>query len=158
MIAVNDALTKTSFDNRYGTGQSCVFAIADALDEVGIDLRDQPAVVVGYGPVGEGVAAHLRALGVQVGVAETDPVRALRAAHDGYRIGRLHDLARERSSSRPRGRRTRSTPRCCERRRSSRSRAGFHTRSTSTLRRCDRSRARGAHPLRSSSAPAKVRS
>ncbi|WP_205810461.1 adenosylhomocysteinase [Microbacterium sp. K27] len=93
VIAVNDALTKTSFDNRYGTGQSCVFAIADALDEVGIDLRDQPAVVVGYGPVGEGVAAHLRALGVQVGVAETDPVRALRAAHDGYRIGRLHDLA-----------------------------------------------------------------
>lgn len=93
VIAVNDALTKTSFDNRYGTGQSCVFAMADALDAAGIDLRDQPAVVVGYGPVGEGVAAHLRALGVQVGVAETDPVRALRAAHDGYRIGRLHDLA-----------------------------------------------------------------
>ena len=94
VIAVNDALTKTSFDNRYGTGQSCVFAIADALDDAGIDLRDQPAVVVGYGPVGEGVAAHLRALGAQVGVSETDPVRALRAAHDGYRIGRLHDLAR----------------------------------------------------------------
>ena len=93
VIAVNDALTKTSFDNRYGTGQSCVFAIADALDAAGIDLRDQPAVVVGYGPVGEGVAAHLRALGVQVAVTETDPVRALRAAHDGYRIGRLHDLA-----------------------------------------------------------------
>lgn len=93
VIAVNDALTKTSFDNRYGTGQSCVFAIADALDAAGIDLRDQPAVVVGYGPVGEGVAAHLRALGVAVGVSETDPVRALRAAHDGYRIGRLHDLA-----------------------------------------------------------------
>ncbi|RBO74318.1 adenosylhomocysteinase, partial [Microbacterium sp. H6] len=54
VIAVNDALTKTSFDNRYGTGQSCVFAIADALDDAGIDLRDQPAVVVGYGPVGEG--------------------------------------------------------------------------------------------------------
>ncbi|UTT52904.1 adenosylhomocysteinase [Microbacterium maritypicum] len=93
VIAVNDALTKTSFDNRYGTGQSCVFAIADALDDAGIDLRDQPAVVAGYGPVGEGVAAHLRALGVQVGVSETDPVRALRAAYDGYRIGRLHDLA-----------------------------------------------------------------
>lgn len=93
VIAVNDALTKTSFDNRYGTGQSCVFAIADALDAAGIDIRDQRAVVVGYGPVGEGVAAHLRALGVQVGITETDPVRALRAAHDGYRIGRLHDLA-----------------------------------------------------------------
>ena len=93
VIAVNDALTKTSFDNRYGTGQSCVFAIADALDAVGIDVRDQPAVVVGYGPVGEGVAAHLRALGVDVAVTETDAVRALRAAHDGYRIGRVHDLA-----------------------------------------------------------------
>lgn len=93
VIAVNDALTKTSFDNRYGTGQSCVFAIADALEAAGVDLRDQPAVVVGYGPVGEGVAAYLRALGVQVAVTETDPVRALRAAHDGYRIGRLHDLA-----------------------------------------------------------------
>ena len=93
VIAVNDALTKTSFDNRYGTGQSCVFAIADALDAAGIDVRDQPAVVVGYGPVGEGVAAHLRALGVEVAVTETDAVRALRAAHDGYRIGRLHDLA-----------------------------------------------------------------
>lgn len=93
VIAVNDALTKTSFDNRYGTGQSCVFAIADALDAAGIDTRDQPAVVVGYGPVGEGVAAHLRALGVQVAVTETDPVRALQAVHDGHRIGRLHDLA-----------------------------------------------------------------
>ncbi|MFF1539621.1 adenosylhomocysteinase [Microbacterium sp. NPDC058269] len=93
VIAVNDALTKTSFDNRYGTGQSCVFAIADALDAAGIDIREHPAVVIGYGPVGEGVAAHLRALGVQVGITETDPVRALRAAHDGYRIGRLHDLS-----------------------------------------------------------------
>lgn len=93
VIAVNDAPMKTSFDNRYGTGQSCVFAIADALDAVGIGIRDQPAVVIGYGPVGEGVAAHLSALGARVHVTETDPVRALRAAHDGYDIGRLEDLA-----------------------------------------------------------------
>lgn len=93
VIAVNDAAMKTSFDNRYGTGQSCVFAIADVLDTAGIALRDQPAVVIGYGPVGEGVAAHLRAFGVEISVAETDPVRALRAAHDGFRIGRLHELA-----------------------------------------------------------------
>ncbi|WP_407358988.1 adenosylhomocysteinase [Microbacterium sp. LTA6] len=93
VIAVNDAPMKTSFDNRYGTGQSCVFAIADALDAVGIGIRDQPAVVIGYGPVGEGVAAHLSALGARVRVTETDPVRALRAAHDGYDIGRLKDLA-----------------------------------------------------------------
>jgi len=93
VIAVNDAAMKTSFDNRYGTGQSCVFAIADALDAAGIGMRDQPAVVIGYGPVGEGVAAHLRAFGVTVGVAETDPIRALRAAHDGFRIGALDELA-----------------------------------------------------------------
>ncbi|MDR2998800.1 MAG: adenosylhomocysteinase [Microbacterium sp.] len=93
VIAVNDAAMKTSFDNRYGTGQSCVFAIADVLDAAGIGLRDQPAVVIGYGPVGEGVAAHLRALGAEIAVAETDPVRALRAAHDGFRIGPLAELA-----------------------------------------------------------------
>ncbi len=93
VIAVNDAPMKTSFDNRYGTGQSCVFAIADVLDAAGVTVRDQPAVVIGYGPVGEGVAAHLRALGADVAVAETDPVRALTAAHDGHRIGRLTDLA-----------------------------------------------------------------
>lgn len=93
VVAVNDAQMKTAFDNRYGTGQSCVFAIADVLDAAGICVRDQPAVVVGYGPVGEGVAAHLRALGAQVSVTETDPVRALRAAHDGYRTGRLQAVA-----------------------------------------------------------------
>jgi adenosylhomocysteinase len=93
VVAVNDAAMKTAFDNRYGTGQSCVCAIGDVLDGAGIGLRDQPAVVVGYGPVGEGVAAHLRAFGVTVAVAETDPIRALRAAHDGYRTGPLHELA-----------------------------------------------------------------
>ena len=93
VIAVNDAAMKTSFDNRYGTGQSCVFAIADVLDGAGIGLRDQPAVVIGYGPVGEGVAAHLRAFGAEISVAETDPVRALRVAHDGFRIGTLRELA-----------------------------------------------------------------
>ncbi|MBS1907569.1 MAG: adenosylhomocysteinase [Actinobacteria bacterium] len=93
VVAVNDAPMKTAFDNRYGTGQSCVFAIADVLDAAGIGVRDQPVVVIGYGPVGEGVAAHLRALGAQVSVTETDPVRALRAAHDGYGTGRLKALA-----------------------------------------------------------------
>ncbi len=50
VMAVNDARTKTMFDNRYGTGQSCVFAIADLLEERGIALTDQPALVLGYGP------------------------------------------------------------------------------------------------------------
>lgn len=93
VIAVNDAATKTAFDNRYGTGQSCVFAIADLLDSVGLSVRDQLAVVVGYGPVGQGVAAHLAALGAEVAVVEADPLRALLAMHDGYAVGRLADLA-----------------------------------------------------------------
>jgi adenosylhomocysteinase len=87
VLAVNDAQAKTRFDNRYGTGQSCVFAIADLLDEVGMSVRDQPALVIGYGPVGEGVAAQLAALGAEVRIAETDPVRALVAVHDGFPVG-----------------------------------------------------------------------
>jgi len=92
VIAVNDAATKTGFDNRYGTGQSCVFAIVDLLEESGVDVRDQPALVIGYGPVGQGVAAHFAALGAEVRVSETNPVRALLAQHDGYRVGRAADL------------------------------------------------------------------
>lgn len=93
IVAVNDAATKTGFDNRYGTGQSCVLAIADLLDTAGVTVRDQPALVIGYGPVGVGVAAHLRALGAQVRVAEIDPLRALLATHDGYEVGPAHTLA-----------------------------------------------------------------
>lgn len=88
VIAANDAATKTGFDNRYGTGQSCVFAIADLLEEAGVGIRDHSSLVIGYGPVGVGVAAHLRALGADVRVAELDPVRALLAQHDGYQVGR----------------------------------------------------------------------
>ena len=93
MVAVNDAATKTGFDNRYGTGQSCVLAIADLLDEAGVTVRDQPALVIGYGPVGVGVAAHLRALGAEVRVAEIDPLRALLATHDGFEVGPADSLA-----------------------------------------------------------------
>lgn len=92
VIAANDAATKTGFDNRYGTGQSCVFAIADLLEGAGVRLTDLPTLVIGYGPVGEGVAAHLAALGAEVRVAETNPVRALLAQHDGYQVGRAADL------------------------------------------------------------------
>ncbi|WP_084128961.1 adenosylhomocysteinase [Demequina sp. NBRC 110055] len=93
VIAVNDAITKTGFDNRYGTGQSCVLAVADLLDAAGVSVRDQPAHVVGYGPVGEGVAAHLRALGATVTVSEVHPARALLAAHDGYEVTTLEAAA-----------------------------------------------------------------
>ena len=89
VIAVNDARTKTGFDNLVGTGQSCVFAIADVLD----DARDRRPyggiagtrwAVLGYGPVGQGVARFAAALGADVVVVERDPVRALAALHDGY--------------------------------------------------------------------------
>ncbi|WP_062288286.1 adenosylhomocysteinase [Demequina phytophila] len=93
VVAVNDAATKTGFDNRYGTGQSCVFAIADLIENVDATVRDLPVLVIGYGPVGVGVAAHLAALGAQVSVAEIDPLRALLAAHDGYQVGHAEDLA-----------------------------------------------------------------
>jgi adenosylhomocysteinase len=99
VIAVNDARAKTLFDNRYGTGQSCVFAILDLLDGVtggtGVDgapHRVRPggtAVVVGFGHVGEGVALALAALGMRVVVAETDPVRALQAVFAGYAVAPL---------------------------------------------------------------------
>ncbi|MBF4576951.1 adenosylhomocysteinase [Frondihabitans sp. VKM Ac-2883] len=91
VIAVNDARTKTYFDNRYGTGQSCVFAILDLLDT----LPETPvragsrATVAGFGPVGEGVAQVLAALGLTVTVAETDPVRALQAVYAGYDVAEL---------------------------------------------------------------------
>jgi adenosylhomocysteinase len=93
VMAVNDAAAKTRFDNRYGTGFSCVLAIADLLEQRGLTVRDQPALVIGYGPVGEGVAGYLRALGATVAVAEVDPVRALTARHDGYAVGAASELA-----------------------------------------------------------------
>jgi adenosylhomocysteinase len=86
VIAANDARSKTSFDNRYGTGQSCVFTI---LDLVGVDAAGLTLTVAGFGPVGEGVAHHARALGAEVVVAELDPVRELQARFAGYRTAAL---------------------------------------------------------------------
>ncbi len=88
VVAVNDARSKTLFDNRYGTGQSCLFTI---LGLTGLDLDGATAVVAGYGHVGEGVARHARALGATVVIAEPDPVRALAATYDGFRVSRLID-------------------------------------------------------------------
>lgn len=88
VVAVNDARSKTLFDNRYGTGQSCLFTI---LGLTGLDLHGATVVVAGYGPVGEGVARHARAFGASVVVAELDPVRALAATYDGFRVPHLID-------------------------------------------------------------------
>ncbi|MEV8337429.1 adenosylhomocysteinase [Leucobacter sp. NPDC077196] len=89
VIAVNDARTKTDFDNLIGTGQSCVFAIADVLDGARTvrpyaGIAGSRWAVVGYGPVGRGVARFAAALGAEVVVVERDPVRALAALHDGH--------------------------------------------------------------------------
>ncbi|PCN46920.1 adenosylhomocysteinase [Curtobacterium sp. 'Ferrero'] len=99
VVAVNDARTKTLFDNRYGTGQSTVAAALDLLDGLVPGAhRVRPggtAVVAGFGPVGEGVAQVLRAFGFDVVVADTDPVRALQAVVAGYRVAPLVDAVRE---------------------------------------------------------------
>lgn len=91
VLAVNDARVKTRFDNRYGTGQSCVFAIADLLDQLGRGFADARVAVVGFGPVGVGVAQHASALGAVVTVCELDPVRALEARYAGYDTAPLED-------------------------------------------------------------------
>lgn len=94
VIAVNDAPTKTFFDNRYGTGQSCVFAILDVASGAHKKVRKRvgagrTAVVAGFGPVGAGVAQALTAAGLRVVVSEIDPVRALQAAYAGYDVAPL---------------------------------------------------------------------
>ncbi len=81
VVAANDAVTKTWFDNRHGTGETCVLAIARVLDH---DLEGLAAVVLGFGPVGEGVAQRLAALGARVVVVERDPRRALAARFAGH--------------------------------------------------------------------------
>jgi adenosylhomocysteinase len=92
VVAVNDARSKTLFDNRFGTGQSCVFTILDLLD---VDAAGRTVVIAGYGHVGEGVAHHARALGATVIVAELDPVRALQASFAGHRVMPLIEAVRE---------------------------------------------------------------
>lgn len=90
VIAVNDAAPKYLFDNIYGTGQSCVMAF---LDITNLQLAGRNVVVVGYGWVGMGVSRFAAALGARVIVSEVDPVRALRALHDGYEVTAFRDAA-----------------------------------------------------------------
>jgi len=89
-IAVNDAQTKHLFDNRYGTGQSTIDALLRATN---ILLAGKTVVVAGYGWCGRGIALRARGMGAQVIVTEVDPVRALEAAMDGYRVMPMHEAA-----------------------------------------------------------------
>ncbi|HMW37899.1 MAG: adenosylhomocysteinase [Saprospiraceae bacterium] len=82
-ININDSVTKSKFDNKYGCKESCVDAIRRATD---IMMAGKVAVVAGYGDVGKGSAASLRGAGCRVIVTEIDPICALQAAMDGYQV------------------------------------------------------------------------
>jgi adenosylhomocysteinase len=90
IIAVNDALTKHFFDNRYGTGQSTVDGILRATNML---LCGSNFVVAGYGWCGRGVASRARGMGANVIILEVDPVKALEAVMDGYRVMTGHQAA-----------------------------------------------------------------
>ncbi len=92
VVAVNDADTKHLFDNRYGTGQSTLDGILRATCLL---FAGKPVVVAGYGWCGKGVASRARGLGAQVIVTEVNPIRALEAAMDGFRVMPMADAARE---------------------------------------------------------------
>jgi adenosylhomocysteinase len=89
-INVNDSVTKSKFDNLYGCRESLVDAIKRATD---VMIAGKVAVVCGYGDVGKGCAQALRALSAQVWVTEVDPICALQAAMEGYRVVTLEAVA-----------------------------------------------------------------
>jgi adenosylhomocysteinase len=90
IIAVNDALTKHLFDNRYGTGQSTIDGIIRATN---ILLAGLNVVVAGYGWCGRGVASRARGMGANVTVTEVDPTRAIEAVMDGFRVMPMTEAA-----------------------------------------------------------------
>jgi adenosylhomocysteinase len=90
MVAVNDALTKHLFDNRYGTGQSSIDGILRATNHL---IAGSVFVVVGYGWCGRGIAARARGLGARVVVVEVDPFRALEALMDGNDVSNMQAAA-----------------------------------------------------------------
>ncbi len=92
IIAVNDADTKHFFDNRYGTGQSTLDGIIRATNLL---IAGTTVVVAGYGWCGRGVASRARGLGANVIVTEVNPLRALEAVMDGFRVMRMLDAVQE---------------------------------------------------------------
>lgn len=89
---VNDSVTKSKFDNKYGCKESLVDAIRRATD---IMMAGKVAVVGGYGDVGKGSAASLRGAGARVIVTEIDPICALQAAMDGFEVKKMADAVKE---------------------------------------------------------------
>ncbi|GAB3199017.1 adenosylhomocysteinase [Pontibacter aydingkolensis] len=91
-INVNDSVTKSKFDNKYGCKESLVDAIRRATD---VMMAGKVAVVAGYGDVGKGSAASLRGAGARVIVTEIDPICALQAAMDGFAVKKMVDAVKE---------------------------------------------------------------
>lgn len=90
VVAVNDAKTKNLFDNRYGTGQSTLDGIIRATDAL---IAGKNFVVAGYGWCGRGLALRARGMSAQVIVTEIDPIKALEAAMDGFRVMPMAEAA-----------------------------------------------------------------
>ena len=90
IIAVNDAMTKHMFDNRYGTGQSTLDGIIRATNML---ITGKSVVIIGYGWCGRGFADRARGLGAHTVVCEVDPVRALEAVMDGHRVMSLDEAS-----------------------------------------------------------------
>lgn len=91
-INVNDSVTKSKFDNKYGCRESCVDAIRRATD---VMMAGKVAVVAGFGDVGKGSAESLRGAGARVIVTEIDPICALQAAMEGYEVKKMDDAVKE---------------------------------------------------------------
>jgi adenosylhomocysteinase len=92
VMAVNDAYTKYLFDNRYGTGQSTFDSIMGTTNML---IAGKTVVVCGYGWCGRGIAMRAEGLGASVIVTEVDPIRALEARMDGFRVMKVSDAVRE---------------------------------------------------------------
>jgi adenosylhomocysteinase len=92
IVAVNEALTKHMFDNRYGTGQSTLDGIIRATNVL---LAGKTVVVAGYGWVGRGLATRAKGLGADVVVTEVDAVKALEAVMDGFRVMPMAEAAKQ---------------------------------------------------------------
>jgi len=91
IIAVNDAMTKHMFDNRYGTGQSTIDSIMRSTNRL---IAGRYFVVAGYGWCGKGVASRARGIGARVIVTEVDPIRALEAVMDGFEVMPMSEAAK----------------------------------------------------------------
>ena len=91
IVAINDALTKHLFDNRYGTGQSTIDGIVRATNVL---LAGKIFVVAGYGWCGRGLASRARGMGASVVVTEVDPLKALEAVMDGFRVMPMSEAAK----------------------------------------------------------------